>query len=109
MGPPWNADNYGLDRDHPGAQAYYDSQVAQFAEWGMDFVKADDMLFPYHEREIAAYARAIERSGRPIELSLSPGTDASPMTTVRFLGVSLDDPTDDRHRAPASRAVQTLG
>ncbi|WP_055524767.1 glycoside hydrolase family 27 protein, partial [Streptomyces graminilatus] len=74
---PWNSDNYGLDHDHPGAQAYYDSQVAQFAAWGVDFVKADDMLFPYHEREITAYARAIERSGRPIELSLSPGTDVS--------------------------------
>jgi hypothetical protein len=74
---PWNSDNYGLNHDHPGAQAYYDSQVAQFAEWGVDFVKADDMLFPYHEREIAAYARAVERSGRPIELSLSPGTDVS--------------------------------
>ncbi|WP_240677993.1 glycoside hydrolase family 27 protein [Streptomyces griseoviridis] len=73
----WNSDNYGLDHDHPGAQAYYDSQVAQFAAWGVDFVKADDMLFPYHEREIAAYARAIERCGRPIELSLSPGTDVS--------------------------------
>ncbi|UXY24022.1 glycoside hydrolase family 27 protein [Streptomyces cynarae] len=74
---PWNSDNYGLNHDHPGAQAYYDSQVAQFADWGVDFVKADDMLFPYHEREIAAYALAIERSGRPIELSLSPGTDVS--------------------------------
>ncbi|MFJ9565832.1 glycoside hydrolase family 27 protein [Streptomyces fuscichromogenes] len=74
---PWNSDNYGLDHDHPGAQAYYDSQVAQFAAWGVDFVKADDMLFPYHEREIAAYARAVERSGRDIELSLSPGTDMS--------------------------------
>ncbi|MFD8717497.1 glycoside hydrolase family 27 protein [Streptomyces sp. NPDC059629] len=74
---PWNSDNYGLNHDHPGAQAYYDAQVAQFADWGVDFVKADDMLFPYHEREIAAYAQAIERSGRPIELSLSPGTDMS--------------------------------
>jgi alpha-galactosidase len=74
---PWNTDNYGLDHSHPGAQAYYDSQVAQFAAWGVDFVKADDMLFPYHEREIAAYAKAIERSGRPIELSLSPGTHVS--------------------------------
>ncbi|MCG7208365.1 glycoside hydrolase family 27 protein [Streptomyces arenae] len=74
---PWNSDNFGLDHGHPGAQAYYDSQLAQFAAWGVDFVKADDMLFPYHEREIAAYARAVERSGRPIELSLSPGTDMS--------------------------------
>jgi alpha-galactosidase len=74
---PWNPDNYGLNHDHPGAQAYYDAQLAQFARWGVDFIKADDMLFPYHEREISAYARAIARSGRPIELSLSPGTDVS--------------------------------
>lgn len=73
----WNADNYGLNHDHPGAQAYYDAQVAQFARWGVDFIKADDMLAPYHDREISAYARAIARSGRTIELSLSPGTDLS--------------------------------
>jgi len=71
---PWNPDNYGLDHDHPGAQAYYDAQVATFAAWGVDFIKADDMLAPYHEREIAAYAEAIRRSGRDIQLSLSPGT-----------------------------------
>ncbi|MEU9734320.1 glycoside hydrolase family 27 protein [Streptomyces sp. NPDC048002] len=74
---PWNSDNYGLDHDHPGAQAYYDSQVAQFADWGVDFIKADDMLKPFHDREITAYARAVERGGRPIELSLSPGTEVS--------------------------------
>ncbi|ACQ78319.1 putative alpha-galactosidase [Beutenbergia cavernae DSM 12333] len=74
---PWNPDNYGLDHTHPAAQAYYDAQVAQFAAWGVDFVKADDMLWPYHHAEIEAYARAIERSGRPMELSLSPGRDIS--------------------------------
>lgn len=74
---PWNGDNYGLDHDHPGAPSYYDSQVAQFAEWGVDFIKADDMLFPYHAREIDAYAASVARCGRPIELSLSPGTQVS--------------------------------
>ena len=73
----WNPDNYGLNHDHPGAQAYYDAQLAQFAGWGVDFVKADDMLAPYHSREIEAYAEAIRRSGRPIALSLSPGTNLS--------------------------------
>jgi len=72
-GCSWNPDNVGLDHDHPGAQAYYDAQVAQFARWGVDFVKADDMLGPYHERDITAYAAAIARTGRPIALSLSPG------------------------------------
>ena len=69
----WNTDNFGLNHDHPGAQAYYDSQVRLFAEWGVDFVKADDMLGPYFATEIAAYQRAISRGGRNMVLSLSPG------------------------------------
>lgn len=73
----WNPDNYGLNHAHPGAQAYYDAQVKQFAAWGVDFIKADDMQAPYYADEIEAYARAIERSGRAITLSLSPGTHLS--------------------------------
>jgi alpha-galactosidase len=69
----WNGDNFGLDHDHPGAQAYYDSLFEQFAAWGVDFVKADDMLYPYHAREIAAFSRAMRGCGRPMALSLSPG------------------------------------
>jgi alpha-galactosidase len=71
----WNPDNDGLDHTHPAAQAYYDSAVAQLAGWGVDFIKADDMLWPYRSADIEAYALAILRSGRPIELSLSPGRD----------------------------------
>ncbi|WP_285686814.1 hypothetical protein [Actinoplanes sp. NBRC 103695] len=70
---PWNSDNYGLDHDRAGAQDYYDSLGTLFAGWGVDFVKADDMLWPYHEREIAAFATALRRSGREMTLSLSPG------------------------------------
>jgi alpha-galactosidase len=73
----WNPDNFGLDHDAPGAQAYYDAQLEQFAAWGVDLIKADDMLSPYHDREITAYHRAIQRSGRDIVLSLSPGTHLS--------------------------------
>lgn len=73
----WHPHNLGLNHDHPGAQAYYDAQVAQFAEWGVDFIKADDMQAPYYHREIEAYALAIARSGRPMTLSLSPGTHLS--------------------------------
>lgn len=74
---PWNPDNDGLDHTHPAAQAYYDSAVAQLADWGVDFIKADDMLWPYQTADIEAYARAIARCGRPIELSLSPGRDVA--------------------------------
>ena len=73
----WNPDMVGIDHRHPAAQAYYDSTLAMYAQWGVDFIKADDMLWPYQAADVEAYARAIERSGRPIELSLSPGRDLS--------------------------------
>jgi len=73
----WNPDMVGLHHAHPAAQAYYDSTLAMYAQWGVDFIKADDMLWPYQAADIEAYARAIGRSGRPIELSLSPGRDLS--------------------------------
>ena len=69
----WNTDMYGVDMSKPGAQAWYDSIVAQYAEWGVDFIKADDMSRPYHGAEIAALHKAIVKSGRPMVLSLSPG------------------------------------
>ncbi len=72
---PWNPDMYGVDMRRPGAQAYYDSVLALYAGWGVDFVKMDDMSRPYdaHAPEIEAAHAAIQRSGRPIVLSLSPG------------------------------------
>lgn len=69
----WNRDMYGVDMSKPGAQAYYDSIVALYASWGVDFIKADDMTRPYHRDEIEALHRAILKTGRPIVLSLSPG------------------------------------
>lgn len=80
----WNPDNFGLNHGHPGAQAYYDGQVAQFARWGVDFLKVDDMQAPYHDDEIAAFATAIARSGREMALSLSPGTNL-PTTHIEHL------------------------
>ena len=73
----WNPDMFGLDHDHPAAQAYYDSTLALYAEWGVDFIKSDDMLWPYQARDIESYDRAIAATGRDIALSLSPGRDLS--------------------------------
>jgi len=70
---PWNSDMYGVDLSKPGAQAYYDSLLKLYAEWGVDFIKADDIARPTHREEIAALHRAIVKTGRPIVLSLSPG------------------------------------
>lgn len=69
----WSTDMYGVDVSKPGGQAYYDSLFELYAEWGVDFVKADDMAVPYHEREIEAVHRAREKCGRDIVLSISPG------------------------------------
>ena len=69
----WNTDMYGVDMTRPGAQGYYDSLARLYAGWGVDFIKADDMSRPYHADEVAALHRAIEKTGRPMVLSLSPG------------------------------------
>ncbi|WP_258066506.1 glycoside hydrolase family 27 protein [Rathayibacter sp. AY2B7] len=75
---PWNPDNYGVDMSAPGAQQYYDSVMAQLASWGVDFVKLDDVLYPpIQAEEIAALSRAIDATGRPMVLSLSPGKQLS--------------------------------
>ncbi|WP_199042783.1 glycoside hydrolase family 27 protein [Glycomyces salinus] len=73
----WVDDNWGIDHSHPGGQAYYDSLMRQFAYWGVDYVKADDMIAPYYEDEVEALCEAVRRSGRDIVLSLSPGVNLS--------------------------------
>jgi len=74
---PWNTDMYGIDASRDGAQAYYDSLFELYAEWGVDFVKVDDIaasrLYDTHQPEIEMIRNAIDRCGRPMVLSLSPG------------------------------------
>jgi len=70
---PSGSDMYGVDMTKPGGQAYYDSIVKLYAQWRVDYIKADDMTWPYHGDEIAALSEAIRKSGRPMVLSLSPG------------------------------------
>ena len=69
----WNSDMYGVDLTKPGAQAYYDSLMVMVAAWGVDFVKIDDLSRPYHTAEIAAIRSAIDKTGRAIVFSTSPG------------------------------------
>jgi len=72
----WNPDMYGVDLNKPGAQEYYDSLFNLYASWGVDFVKVDDIARPYdamQQAEIEAIRRAIDKNGRPMVLSLSPG------------------------------------
>jgi len=69
----WNTDMYGVDMTKPGAQEYYNSVFELMASWGLDFIKVDDLSRPYHEAEIAGIRTAIDRSGRAIVFSTSPG------------------------------------
>lgn len=61
-----------VDMSKPGAQEYYDSYIEMLAEWGVDYIKADDMLGenPRFD-EIMAVKNAIKKTNRPIVLSLS--------------------------------------
>jgi len=69
----WLQDMYTVDAGKRGAQDYYNSLFSLYASWGVDFVKVDDISSPYHGEEIAMIRNAIDRCGRPIVLSLSPG------------------------------------
>lgn len=78
----WNTDMYGVDYRREGAQEYYDSLFEMYSEWGVDFVKVDDICVtefrkwdnPYSAKEeIEMIRKAIDKTGRNIVLSLSPG------------------------------------
>jgi alpha-galactosidase len=70
---PWDPTNWGV-RDTPAGQAWYDSLLAQYAGWGIDYLKVDCISdHPYKPAEIRMIHNAILKSGRPIVLSLSPG------------------------------------
>ena len=69
----WDDGDYGV-RDNAAGQAYYDSMFKLYAAWGLDFIKVDCIAdHPYKGSEIRQIAAAIEKTGRPIVLSLSPG------------------------------------
>ncbi|MEO7976449.1 NPCBM/NEW2 domain-containing protein [Flavobacterium sp.] len=73
---PWNPDMYGVDAVKPEGQAYYNSIINMYADWGVDYIKVDDISRPYNDiqkAEIEAIRNAIDKTGRPILLSLSPG------------------------------------
>lgn len=69
----WLTDNYTVDCTMPGAQEYYNSIINLYAEWGVDFIKVDDLSRPYHDGEIFMLRKAIDECGRDIVLSMSPG------------------------------------
>ncbi len=76
---PWDQHMWGVAGDAPAGQAWYDALFAQYAQWGIDFVKIDDMLNNstrvYHQAEANAIRSAVTKTGRAITVSFSPGPD----------------------------------
>ena len=71
----WNTDMYGVDPEKDGAREYYNSIFRLYAEWGVDFIKCDDIAreMPACEKELILLSECLHGCGRDMVLSLSPG------------------------------------
>ena len=92
---PWFNSLRTLDFSKTETQAYYDSIFELYASWGVDYIKADDINAwsevhrsngsptgegsPYRIDDVEAMAKAIDKTGRDIVFSISPG---GPETTI---------------------------
>jgi hypothetical protein len=68
----WCPDMFGVNTNAAG-QAWYDSCARLWASWGVDYIKVDDLSEPYHLAEVEMVRHAIDRCGRSIVFSTSPG------------------------------------
>jgi hypothetical protein len=75
----WNRDMYGVDASTVAGKAWYANIAKQYADWGIDYIKCDDIANiergtnRYPRLEVEALANGLRESGRSIVLSLSPG------------------------------------
>lgn len=98
----WNSDMYGLNPDARGAREYVDSLFALYADWGVDFVKVDDICRTDYSpnsyasrREVELICGAIDRCGREMVLSLSPGPASVDATWHMCQNANMWRITDD--------------
>jgi alpha-galactosidase len=68
----WCPDMFGVISNAAG-QAWYDSCARLWASWGVDYIKVDDLSSPYHTAEVEMVRNAIDKCGRDIVFSTSPG------------------------------------
>jgi alpha-L-fucosidase len=68
----WCPDMFGVQNTAAG-HAWYDSMFRLYAAWGLDFIKVDDLSLPYSAHEIEMIRKAIDKCGRQIVFSTSPG------------------------------------
>ena len=101
---PWDPTNWGI-KDNAAGQAWYDSLLRQYASWGVDLLKVDCIAdHPFKLDEIEMIHRAIQKTGRPIVLSLSPGptalAHAADITRLANMWRIADDEWDVWSAAP---------
>lgn len=77
----WNRDMFGVDARTEAGKAWYASIAQQYAAWGVDYIKCDDIADMFRGRyyggdEVEALSTALRQSGHSIVLSLSPGPSA---------------------------------
>jgi alpha-galactosidase len=68
----WCPDMFGVSSNAAG-QAWYDSCARLWASWGVDYIKVDELSQPYHTAEVEMIRNAIDKCGRDIVFSTSPG------------------------------------
>jgi alpha-galactosidase len=82
-GPGTSPYHYKIDFTKPGAQEYMNSVVNLFASWGFDAIKLDGVTpgsYSYNlsidnRADVAAWAKAIAQSGRPMWFTISWALD----------------------------------
>lgn len=89
----WCFYNYAVDMTKPGAQEWYDGLIRHIADMGVDLIKYDDIV--PHPDEVEAVAKAIQKIGRPILLSLSPGNTVDPNAIEQFKMANMLRVTQD--------------
>lgn len=103
---PWDPTNWGV-RDNAAGQAWYDSLLRQYASWGVDLLKVDCISdHPFKLDEIEMIRRAINKTGRPMVLSLSPGptalSHAAEVTRLANMWRIADDEWDVWSTSPSA-------
>lgn len=111
----WNNWNFGLKPDHPGSAEYLRSVFRLLRDWGVGYLKLDDIT--EHPEEIRLVRRVLDEVWPECVLSLSPGNDIHPNHTeaynladaVRVTGDVWDRPHDLEQTLTAVERVLDWG